>query len=128
MNLITGEKAGGGVAAIKVDAEGRLVLVEATPARTPLVATLVVTNAAAVALSGAAPDGAEVSPAAWTLIVPSGGADVRLGGSGVTTSTGLVVAAGTSREIPSATLAGWYAIAEAGSVTVELLGAEDAAP
>jgi hypothetical protein len=99
---------------------------ESTASRVPLTGSVVVTDGAAVQLSTATPDGAEESPAAWVVIVPAGGAAVRIGGSGVTTSTGITVPAGGERTLPSSTLAGWYAIAESGSVTVELLGAEGA--
>lgn len=110
---------------VELTADGALPTSEkSVPARTPLTASLVVGDAL-VQLSGATPDGGETSTVAWLVIVPSGGAGVRVGGSGVTAGAGgFEVEAGSDRAIPSSSLSGWYAISTTGeSVTITLSGA-----
>ncbi|MBK9263065.1 MAG: hypothetical protein IPM54_25085 [Polyangiaceae bacterium] len=96
-------------------------IVAATPARTPLVATLELTSTAKQ-LTEALPDGAEHSHAAWRLVVPNGGANALWGNASTQV---LKVDAGSDDTIPSATLAGWFAKSDGANVTITLIGAED---
>jgi hypothetical protein len=95
------------------------------PAREPRIGALTVDDTTPGELSTAEPDGGAPSAGAWILIVPSGGAGIRLGDESVTAITGLPVAAGEQFTIPSSRLAGWFVVAESGSVTVRVLGAGD---
>lgn len=97
------------------------------PPRTPLHATLTVTGTRAQLTT--ATGGTTHSHAGWTLVLPGGGASVRLGTATVTASTQrrLVAHASdpTEHVIASGSLVGWYAISEGADVTIELVGAQD---
>ncbi len=98
------------------------------PVRTPLHATLTVTGARAL-LTTADGNGGAHSHDGWTLVLPGGGASVRLGTVTVTASTQRRLVAHatdpTEHKIPSGSLAGWYVISEGADVAIELTGAVD---
>ena len=97
------------------------------PARTPLHATLTVTGTRALLTTATGDTGH--SHAGWTLVLPGGGASVRLGTVTVTASTQRRLVAHatdpTTHAIPSGSLTGWYVISEGADVAIELTGAVD---
>lgn len=102
---------------------GAVLVRDNAPATTPLLARVAVAGTA-VQLSTATPDGGSMSLSEWRVVVPAGGAGVRIGKSDVTAADkGFEVAAGTDGDVPSSALAGWYAISTTGaSVTIDLVG------
>jgi hypothetical protein len=97
------------------------------PARTPLHATLTVTGARAQLTTATGDTGH--SHDGWTLVLPGGGASIRLGTVTVTASTQRRLVAHatdpTEHVVPSGALDGWYVISEGADVAIELTGAVD---
>ena len=127
--IIMGKSPSGAPEPVAIDGDGKL-LEAGTPARVPLHATITA-NGTAKLLSTASGDGGELSQAAWIVIVPGGGASVRLGTSSVTASTQLrIVAPASSSDqtkwvIPSSSLANHWVISEGADVALELSGEQD---
>jgi hypothetical protein len=127
--IMMGKGPGGEPTVVAVNDDG-IFLDVGTPVRAPLHATITA-NGTAKQLSTATGDGDKLSQAGWILIVPGGGASVRLGTATVTASTQLrIVAPASSSDqtkwvIPSSSLAGFYVISEGADVAVELSGAQD---
>ena len=97
-------------------------ITDGTPSRTPLIATITLTGTA-VQLSTAT-GGTAHSHAGWRITVPPGGAGVLWGTQAQCVSP--IPADATERaydDIPSGTLAGWWAKSDGANVDIVLLGA-----
>ncbi len=91
-----------------------------TPSRSALVATITL-NGTAQQLSTAT-GGSAVSQAGWRLKAPAGGANILWGPSGSEVSQ---IDAGTHDDIPSSTLATWYAKSDGADINAVLIGGAD---